>query len=89
MNGKKDDELDIDEFYERHKEAIEAANERIHKDMTEAPEGYYTLAEFNELFHKKFDDCYAELRKDQKGDNSKNVKRNELVLQFGTGFLFL
>jgi hypothetical protein len=25
MNGKIDDELDIDEFYERHKAAIEAA----------------------------------------------------------------
>ena len=25
MNGKIDGELDIDEFYERHKEAIEAA----------------------------------------------------------------
>ena len=71
MNGKIDDELDIDEFYERHKEAIEAANERIHKDATRAPEGYYTLAEFDELFHKKLDDCYAELRKDPISDNSK------------------
>ena len=71
MNGKIDDELDIDEFYERHKEAIEAANERIHKDKTKVPEGYYTLAEFNELFHKKLDDCYAELRKDPISDNSK------------------
>ena len=74
MNGKIDDELDIDEFYERHKEAIEAANERIHKDKTKVPEGYYTLAEFNELFHKKLDDCYAELRKDPISDNSKKCE---------------
>ena len=78
MNGIINDELDIDEYYEKHKEAIEAANERIHKDKTKVPEGYYTLAEFNELFHKKLDDCYAELRKD-----------HELVLQFGTGSSFL
>ena len=58
MNGKIDDELDIDEFYERHKEAIEAANERIHKDATRAPEGYYTLAEFGELFKKKLAEAY-------------------------------
>lgn len=53
MNGIINDELDIDDFYERHKEAIKAANERIHKDTTRAPEGYYTLVEFNELFKKK------------------------------------
>ena len=75
MNGIINDELDIDEYYEKHKEAIEAANERIHKDATRAPEGYYTLAEFDELFHKKLDDCYAELRKDQKGDNSKKCEK--------------
>ena len=74
MNGIINDELDIDEYYEKHKEAIEAANERIQKDTTEAPEGYYTLAEFNELFHKKLDDCYAELRKDPICDNSKKCE---------------
>ena len=46
----------IDIYYERHKEAIEAAKERIHKDQSRAPEGYYTLAEFDELFHKKLDE---------------------------------
>ena len=75
MNGKIDDELDIDEFYERHKEAIETANERIHKDKTKVPEGYYTLAEFDELFHKKLDDCYAELRKDPICDSSKKIEK--------------
>ena len=69
-----DDELDIDYFYERHKEAIKSANERIHKDKTKVPEGYYTLAEFNELFHKKLDDCYAEFRKDPISDNSKTCE---------------
>ena len=29
------------------------------------PEGYMTLEEFGELFHKKLDDCYAKLQ----GDN--------------------
>lgn len=56
-----DGELDIDTYYERHKEAIEAANERIHKDTTRAPEGYYTLAEFDELFKKKLAEAYATL----------------------------
>ena len=73
MNGIINDELDIDEYYEKHKEAIEAANERIHKDTTRAPEGYYTLSEFSELFHKKLDECYAELRKDPISDNSKKM----------------
>ena len=66
-------ELDIDEYYKRHKDAIEEAIERINKDKTKVPEGYYTLAEFNELFHKKLDECYAELRKDQRSDNSKKT----------------
>lgn len=61
MNGKKEDELDIDEYYERHKVAIEAANERIHSDPTRAPEGYYSLAEFDELFKKKIAEAYATL----------------------------
>lgn len=59
MNGIINDELDIDEYYEKHKEAIEAANERIHKDRTRAPKGYYTLAEFDELFKKKLAETYA------------------------------
>ena len=59
MNGIINDELDIDEYYEKHKEAIEAVNERIHKDKTKVPEGYYTLAEFNELFKKKLAETYA------------------------------
>lgn len=61
MNGIIEDELDIDEYYERNKEAIEAANERIHKDQSRAPEGYYTLAEFDELFKKKLAEAYATL----------------------------
>ena len=56
-----DDDFDIDDFYERNKEAIEAANERIHKDQSRAPEGYYTLAEFDELFKKKLAEAYATL----------------------------
>ena len=59
MKGKIEDELDIDEYYKRNKEAIEAANERIHNDTTRAPEGYYTLAEFDELFKKKLAEAYA------------------------------
>lgn len=74
MNKDPKDELDIDRYFESHKESIEAAIERIHKDKTMAPEGYYTLAEFDELFHKKLDECYAELRKGPRSDNSKNVK---------------
>ena len=31
----------------------------------DVPEGYMTLEEFGELFHKKLDDCYAKLQ----GDN--------------------
>lgn len=56
-----DGELDIDLFYERHKEAIEAANERIHEDKTKAPKGYFTLQEFDELFKKKLSEAYAAL----------------------------
>lgn len=56
-----DGDFDIDEYYERHKEAIEAANERIHKDLSRAPEGYFTLAEFDELFKKKIAEAYATL----------------------------
>ena len=56
-----DGELDIDIYYERHKEAIEAANDRIHKDQSRAPKGYYTLAEFDELFKKKLAEAYATL----------------------------
>lgn len=56
-----DGEFDIDSYYVRHKEAIEAANERIHKDKTRAPEGYYTLADFDELFKKKLVEAYATL----------------------------
>lgn len=56
-----EDELDIDCYYERHKEAIEAANERIHKNQSRAPEGYYTLEEFDELFKKKLVEAYATL----------------------------
>ena len=51
-------ELDIDDYYERKKEAIETANERIHNDTTRAAEGYYTLAEFDELFKKKLAEAY-------------------------------
>lgn len=56
-----DGDFDIDDFYERNKEAIEAANDRIHKDQSRAPEGYYTLAEFDELFKKKLAEAYATL----------------------------
>ena len=56
-----DGDFDIDDFYERNKEAIEIANERIHKDQSRAPEGYYTLAEFDELFKKKLAEAYATL----------------------------
>lgn len=56
-----DEEMDIDVYYERNKEAIEAANERIHRDKTKAPKGYYTLEEFDELFKKKLSDAYAAL----------------------------
>ena len=75
MNKDPKDELDIDGYFESHKESIEAAIERIHKDKTRAPEGYYTLAEFDELFHKKLDECYAELRKDPRSDNSKKSEK--------------
>ena len=61
MNEDLKEELDIDGCYERHKEAIEAANERIHNDSSRAPEGYYTLAEFDELFKKKLAEAYATL----------------------------
>ena len=30
----------------------------------DVPEGYMTLEEFGELFHKKLDDCYAKLQSD-------------------------
>ena len=56
-----DEEMDIDTYYERNKEAIEAANERIHRDKTKAPKGYYTLEEFDELYKKKLSDAYAAL----------------------------
>lgn len=59
--GVQEDELDIDSYYERHKEAIEATYERIHKDKSRAPEGYYTLAEFDELFKEKLAEAYATL----------------------------
>lgn len=58
--GAPDDELDIDEYYEKHKEAIEAACERIRNDKTKALEGYYTLTEFDELFKKKLAEAYEE-----------------------------
>lgn len=30
------------------------------------PKGYMTLDEFGELFHKKLNDCYAQLQNDNK-----------------------
>ena len=60
MNEDPKVELDIDEYYKRHKDAIEEAIKRINKDKTRAPEGYYTLAEFDELFKKKLTDAYVE-----------------------------
>lgn len=56
-----DGELDIDAFYEQHKTVIDSAYERIHKDKTKAPEGYYTLEEFDEFFKKKLSEAYATL----------------------------
>lgn len=56
-----DEEMDIDAYYEKNKEAIEAANERIHIDKTKALKGYYTLEEFDKLFKKKLSDAYAAL----------------------------
>ena len=54
-----DDVLDIDNYYERYKKAIETTYERIQKNKTRAPEGYYTLEEFDELFKKKLSEAYA------------------------------
>lgn len=59
--GEQEDELDIDSYYERHKEAIEATCKRIHKDKSRAPEGYFTLAEFDELFKEKLAEAYETL----------------------------
>ena len=55
------EQLHIDEFFEKNKEAIEAACERVRQDQTKAPEGYYSLKEFDELFKKKLLEAYASL----------------------------
>ena len=51
--GIADDEFDIDDYYEKHKEKIEAAYKKLQNDNTKAPEGYFTLKEFDELLKKK------------------------------------
>lgn len=53
--------MDIESFYEKHKEAIEATCERIEQSKTQAPKGYYTLKEFNELFKEKLSEAYGSL----------------------------
>lgn len=55
------EEKDVDEFYEKHKEAIEATYERVRQDQTKAPEGYNSLKEFDELFKKMLLEAYASL----------------------------
>lgn len=60
--GIADDEFDIDDYYEKHKEKIEAAYKKFQNDNTKAPEGYYTLKEFDELLKKKLIEAYASLQ---------------------------
>ena len=55
------EEFDIDSFYQKHKEAIEATCERIEQSKTQAPKGYYTLKEFNELFKEKLSEAYGSI----------------------------
>ena len=55
------EEFDVDSFYKKHKEAIDATCDRIEKTKTKAPEGYYTLKEFNELFKEKLSEAYGSL----------------------------
>lgn len=55
------EEFDIDSFYEKHKEAVDATCDRIEKTKTQAPQGYYTLKEFNELFKEKLSEIYGSL----------------------------
>ena len=60
--GVADNEFDIDDYYEKHKKEIEVAYERLRNDNTNAPEGYYTLKEFDELLKQKLREAYASLQ---------------------------
>ncbi len=56
-----DQDFDIDDFYKRHQDGIESTNKRIHQNKQHAPEGYYTLKEFDDLFKQKLSEAYASL----------------------------
>lgn len=53
--------FDIDDYYKKHKDGIESTNKKIHQNKQHAPEGYYTLKEFDDLFKQKLSEAYASL----------------------------
>ena len=55
-------QADVDAYYEAHREEIEAAYDRIKRpDASIPPAGYYSLAEFDELFKRKITEAYAKV----------------------------